>query len=70
MDQIEVLLLCVLAIETLFLLIGLLQSNTCHHITTTRGLTAYIIVFSLIVLPLFIIASQGIVKLINILRES
>lgn len=68
-DQIEVLLLFVLALETLLLFIGLWQSNTCHYITTTRGLTAYIIVVSLIVLPFFIIASIGITKLINIWRE-
>jgi hypothetical protein len=60
----------VLGVETFVLFIGLLQPNTCHHITTTRGLTAYIIVVSLVVLPLFILASAGIIKLINKWRES
>ena len=68
-DQIEEILVCVLGGETIFLFIGLLQPNTCHHITTTRGLTAYIIVVSLVVLPLFVLASTGIIKLINKWRE-
>ena len=58
-----------LGIETLFLFVGLLQSNTCNYITTTRGLTAYIIVVSLIVFALFTIASICITKLVNMWRE-
>ena len=69
-NEIEVILLSVLGVENFILLIGLLQSNTCHHISTTRGLTAYIIVVSLVVLPLFILASTGIIELINKKRES
>ena len=58
----------VLGIETLFLIIGLFQSSTCNYITTTRGLTANIIVVSLLVLPLFYGVSFVIVKLVNMWR--
>ena len=59
----------VLGVETLFLFIGLLQSNTCNYITTTRGLTANIIVVSLIVFALFTLVSIGITMLVNMWRE-
>jgi hypothetical protein len=59
----------VLGIETIFLFIGLFQSSTCNYITTTRGLTANIIVVSLLVLPLFYGVSFVIVKLVNMWRE-
>jgi len=55
----------VLGVETIFLIIGLFQSDTCNYITTTRGLTANIIVVSLLVLPLFYGVSYLIVSLVN-----
>jgi hypothetical protein len=69
-DQIEEMLNFVLGFDALLLLIGLFQSNTCHYITTTRGLSAYIIVVSLLVLPFFIIALTIIIELINKWRKS
>jgi len=55
----------VLGVETIFLIIGLFQSDTCNYITTTRGLTANIIVVSLLVLPLFYGVSYLIVSVVN-----
>ena len=55
----------VLGVETIFLIIGLFQSDTCNYITSTRGLTANIIVVSLLVLPLFYGVSYLIVSVVN-----
>jgi uncharacterized membrane protein len=53
----------------MLLFIGLFQSNTCKLITTTRGLTASIIVFSFAVLPLFFVFSSWIRKQVRKCRE-
>ena len=57
-----------LGIETFFLFIGLLPSSTCNYITTTRGITGYILVVSITLMPIFIGASIWIVNLVNIFR--
>jgi hypothetical protein len=59
----------VLVLETILLLIGLFQSSTCDKSTTTRGLTAYIIVFSFVTFPIFLGICKGILKLVNMWRK-
>ena len=56
--------------ETILLWVGLFQSSTCNKNTTTRGLTAYIIVVSLVALPIFYYLNIGILKLVNWWRKS
>lgn len=59
-----------LVLEIIFLWIGLFQSSTCDKHTTTRGLTAYIIVFSFVTFPIFLGICKGILKLVNMRRLS
>jgi hypothetical protein len=60
----------VLVGETILLWIGLLQSSTCDKNTTTRGLTAYIIVFSFAAFPFFLGICKGILMFVNMWRKS
>jgi hypothetical protein len=66
---VQVCLFFALIIETLVLFIGILQANTCGPLTTTRGLTASIIVFSFAVLHLFFVFSSWILKQVRRCRE-
>jgi hypothetical protein len=66
---VQLCLLFALVIETLLLFIGLLQSNTCGPLTTTRGLTALTIAISFALLPIIFMVSSCIQKQVKKCRE-
>jgi hypothetical protein len=66
---VQLCLLFALVIETLLLLIGLLLSNTCGPLTTTRGLTALTIAISFALLPILFMVSSCIQKQVKKCRE-
>jgi hypothetical protein len=63
-----------LIVETLLLWIvlclSLFRSSICNALTTTRGLTAYIIAVSLLAIPVFHYLNQGILYVVNKWRKS